>query len=101
MDTLYSNFVQTDSFSTAVEAIEFDSVRDAVFRHGIGDDLGQSENGSFFYHYEAGNLIEPEVKEALVLLSEKQYRLAYGDICNVAEAYAEWANLLELEQTLA
>lgn len=88
---LYSAFVYTDSFSSAVEEIPSKAIKEAILLWGIGDSLACSESG-FFYDFEEGNLVEPEVKKLLEVLEDSEYRANYNAIATVGIAYEEWAN---------
>ena len=88
-------FVESRTFLNSVENIPDETIRAAVLKEGIGDNLDRCATGCIFYDFESGNLLEAEVQDALNLLSEEDYRENFRAIGFLAEAYAEWANNLE------
>ena len=95
LTSLYPAFVESRTFLNSVENIPNETIRAAVLKEGIGDNLDRCATGCIFYDFESGNLLEAEVQDALNLLSEKDYRENFRAIGFLAEAYAEWANNLE------
>ena len=95
LSDLYPAFVNSGKFAESLKRIPDESVKNAVFQHGIGDNLDRPVGGCIFYDFESGNLLEAEVQDALNLLSEEDYRENFRAIGFLAEAYAEWANNLE------
>ena len=95
LTSLYPAFVESRTFLNSVENIPDETIRAAVLKEGIGDNLDRCATGCIFYDFESGNLLEAEVQDALNLLSEKDYRENFRAIGFLAEAYAEWANNLE------
>ena len=95
LTSLYPAFVESRTFLNSVENIPDETIRAAVLKEGIGDNLDRDSISSIFYDFESGNLLEAEVQDALNLLSEEDYRENFRAIGFLAEAYAEWANNLE------
>ena len=95
LTSLYPAFVESRTFLNSVENIPDETIRAAVLKEGIGDNLDRDSCGNIFYDFESGNLLEAEVQDALNLLSEGDYRENFRAIGFLAEAYAEWANNLE------
>ena len=95
LTSLYPAFVESRTFLNSVENIPDKTIRAAVLKEGIGDNLDRDSCGNIFYDFESGNLLEAEVQDALNLLSEEDYRENFRAIGFLAEAYAEWANNLE------
>ena len=96
LTSLYPAFVESRTFLNSVENIPDETIRAAVLKEGIGDNLDRCATGCIFYDFESGNLLEAEVQDALNLLSnEEDYRENFRAIGFLAEAYAEWANNLE------
>ena len=95
LTSLYPPFVESRTFLNSVENIPDKTIRAAVLKEGIGDNLDRDSCGNIFYDFESGNLLEAEVQDALNLLSEEDYRENFRAIGFLAEAYAEWANNLE------
>ena len=95
LTSLYPAFVESRTFLNSVENIPDKTIRAAVLKEGIGDNLDRDSISSIFYDFESGNLLEAEVQDALRNLDEKAYRENFRAIGFLAEAYAEWANNLE------
>lgn len=95
LGSLYPPFVESRTFLNSVENIPDETIRAAVLKEGIGDNLDRCATGCIFYDFESGNLLEAEVQDALNLLSEEDYRENFRAIGFLAEAYAEWATSLE------
>ena len=95
LNCLYPAFVNSGKFAESLKGIPDESVKNAVFQHGIGDSLDRDSISSIFYDFESGNLLEAEVQDALNLLSEGDYRENFRAIGFLAEAYAEWAVAVE------
>ena len=95
LTSLYPAFVESKTFLNSVENIPDETIRAAVLKEGIGDNLDRCATGCIFYDFESGNLIEPEVQDVLTSLDEEDYRENFRAIGFLAEAYAEWANNLE------
>ena len=95
LTSLYPAFVESRTFLNSVENIPDETIRAAVLKEGIGDNLDRDSISSIFYDFESGNLLEAEVQDALNLLSEEDYRENFRAIGFLAEAYAKWANNLE------
>ena len=95
LTSLYPAFVESRTFLNSVENIPDETIRAAVLKEGIGDNLDRCATGCIFYDFESGNLIEPEVQDVLTSLDEEDYRENFRAIGFLAEAYAEWANNLE------
>ena len=95
LTSLYPAFVESRTFLNSVENIPDETIRAAVLKEGIGDNLDRDSISSIFYDFESGNLLEAEVQDALNLLSEEDYRENFRAIGFLAEAYAEWATSLE------
>ena len=95
LTSLYPAFVESRTFLNSVENIPDETIRAAVLKEGIGDNLDRDSISSIFYDFESGNLLEAEVQDALNLLSEEDYRENFRAIGFLAEAYEEWANNLE------
>ena len=95
LTSLYPAFVESRTFLNSVENIPDETIRAAVLKEGIGDNLDRPVGGCIFYDFESGNLIEPEVQDVLTSLDEEDYRENFRAIGFLAEAYAEWANNLE------
>ena len=95
LTSLYPAFVESRTFLNSVENIPDETIRAAVLKEGIGDNLDRDSISSIFYDFESGNLLEAEVQDALNLLSEEDYRKNFRAIGFLAEAYAEWATSLE------
>ena len=95
LTSLYPAFVESRTFLNSVENIPDETIRAAVLKEGIGDNLDRCATGCIFYDFESGNLLEAEVQDALNLLSEGDYRENFRAIGFLAEAYAEWATHLE------
>ena len=95
LTSLYPAFIESRTFLNSVENIPDETIRAAVLKEGIGDNLDRCATGCIFYDFESGNLLEAEVQDALNLLSEEDYRENFRAIGFLAEAYAEWANNLE------
>ena len=95
LSDLYPAFVNSGKFAESLKRIPDESVKNAVFQHGIGDNLDRCATGCIFYDFESGNLLEAEVQDALNLLSEEDYRENFRAIGFLAEAYAEWASSME------
>ena len=95
LTSLYPAFVESRTFLNSVENIPDETIRAAVLKEGIGDNLDRCATGCIFYDFESGNLLEAEVQDALRNLDEKAYRENFRAIGFLAEAYAEWANNLE------
>ena len=95
LTSLYPAFVESRTFLNSVENIPDETIRAAVLKEGIGDNLDRCATGCIFYDFESGNLIEPEVQDVLTSLDEEDYRENFRAIGFLAEAYAEWATHLE------
>ena len=93
--SLYPAFVKSKAFAEAVENIPNESIRKAVMKSGIGDNLDRCATGCIFYDFECGNLIEAEVQDTLKNLDEKAYQENFHAIGVLAENYAEWASSME------
>lgn len=89
----YGDFVASDFFTALVNGIPNTSVREAVIKYGIGDNLDRNDRGDIFYDFESGNLIESEVQEALSPLEDEEYDRNKAAIGNLAEGYAAWVTL--------
>ena len=93
--SLYPAFIESRTFLNSLENIPDETIRAAVLKEGIGDNLDRDSISSIFYDFESGNLLEAEVQDALNLLSEGDYRENFRAIGFLAEAYAEWAVAVE------
>ena len=95
LSDLYPAFVESKTFAESLKGIPDESVKNAVFQHGIGDSLDRDSCGSIFYDFVSGNLIEAEVQDVLTSLSNEDYGENFKAIGEVAENYAEWAVAIE------
>ena len=95
LSDLYPAFVESKTFAESLKGIPDESVKNAVFQHGIGDSLDRDSCGSIFYDFVSGNLIEAEVQDVLTSLSNEDYEKNFKAIGEVAENYAEWAVAVE------
>ena len=95
LNCLYPAFVNSGKFAESLKGIPDESVKNAVFQHGIGDSLDRDSCGSIFYDFVSGNLIEAEVQDVLTSLSNEDYGENFKAIGEVAENYAEWAVAIE------
>ena len=95
LSDLYAAFVNSGKFAESLKEIPNEIVKNAVFQHGIGDNLDRSPSGIIFYDFESGGLIEKEIQDILNLLDEESYRENSRSIGFLAEAYAEWASSME------
>ena len=106
----YAYFTATDTFKELVNAIPDPDIKAAIEQWGIGDDLTRSDLGKWIYDYESGGLLSKPVQEALENLEDDNpYLLAtldeeneewdnnYHAICEIAEAYAAFANANALQ----
>ena len=103
MDTIdradfYAYFTATNTFKELVSVIPHPKVKEAVKEWGIGDDLTLTDFGRWIYEYESGGLLEKPVQEALEVLEaldEDEWDRNYQVVCEIAEAYAAFANALQ------
>ena len=95
LSDLYPAFVESKTFAESLKGIPDESVKNAVFQHGIGDSLDRDSCGSIFYDFVSGNLIEAEVQDVLTSLLDKDYGENFKAIGVLAENYAEWASSME------
>ena len=82
-------------------------VKKAIEQWGSGDDLTLTEFGNYVYEYESGGLLEKPVREALEVLEaldeerdqerDGEWDSNYHAICEIAEAYAAFANANALQ----
>ena len=105
MDTIdradfYAYFTATDTFEELLSVIPHPKVKELIGQWGIGDDLMLTEFGNYIYDYESGGLLEKPVQEALDVLDEErdgEWDSNYHAICEIAEAYAAFANFQAAE----
>ena len=95
LSDLYPAFVNSGKFAESLKRIPDESVKNAVFQHGIGDNLDRCATGCIFYDFESGNILEAEVQDTLRNLDEKAYQENFHAIGVLAENYAEWASSME------
>ena len=95
LTSLYPAFVESRTFLNSVENIPNETIRAAVLKEGIGDNLDRDSCGSIFYDFESGNILEAEVQDTLRNLDEKAYQENFHAIGVLAENYAEWASSME------
>ena len=103
----YACFTASKIFEDLLNAIPNPEVKKAIEQWGIGDDLTLTEFGNYVYEYESGGLLEKPVREALEVLEaldEERDQERDGDwdsnyhaICEIAEAYAAFANANALQ----
>ena len=94
----YACFTASKIFEDLLNAIPDPKVKKAIEENGIGDDLTLTEFGNYVYEYESGGLLEKPVQEALEVLEsldEDEWDQNYHAICEIAEAYAAFANDLQ------
>ena len=94
----YACFTASIVFEDLLNAIPDPKVKKAIEENGIGDDLTLTEFGRWIYDYESGGLLEKPVQEALEVLEdldEDEWDQNYHAICEIAEAYAAFANDLQ------
>ena len=91
----YAYFTATDTFKELVGAIPDPDIKAAIEQWGIGDDLTRSDFGKWIYDYESGGLLEKPVQEALDALDDEEWDSNYHAVCEIAEAYAAYANALQ------
>ena len=102
----YAYFTATDTFKELVGAIPDPDIKAAIEQWEIGDDLTLT-NGRWIYDYESGGLLCRPLQEALEVLEaldEERDQERDGDwdsnyhaICEIAEAYAAFANANALQ----
>ena len=102
MDTIdridfYACFTASKIFEDLLNAIPNPEVKELIEQWGIGDDLTLTEFGNYVYEYESGGLLEKPVQEALDALDDEERDQNYDVICEIAEAYAAFANLQAAE----
>ena len=103
MDTIdridfYACFTASAIFEELVYGvIPNPEVKKAIEQWGIGDNLTLTEFGNYIYDYESGGLLEKPVQEALNALDDEERDQNYDVICEIAEAYAAFANLQAAE----
>ena len=112
MDTIdridfYACFTASKIFEDLLNAIPNPEVKELVEQWGIGDDLTLTEFGNYVYEYESGGLLEKPVREALEVLEaldeerdqerDGEWDSNYHAICEIAEAYAAFANANALQ----
>ena len=97
----YAYFTATDTFEKLVSVIPHPKVKELIEQWGIGDDLTRSDFGKWIYDYESGGLLEKPVREALEVLEaldEDEWDRNYEAVCEIAEAYAAFANDLQASE---
>ena len=104
MDTIdridfYACFTASKIFEELVYGvIPNPEVKKAIEQWGIGDNLTLTEQGNYIYDYESGGLLEKPVQEALDALDDEERDQNYDVICEIAEAYAAFANDLQASE---
>ena len=91
----YACFTASKIFEDLLNAIPNPEVKELIEQWGIGDDLMLTEFGNYIYDYESGGLLEKPVQEALDVLDEErdgEWDSNYHAVCEIAEAYAAFAN---------
>ena len=91
----YACFTASKIFEDLLNAIPNPEVKELIEQWGIGDDLTLTEFGNYVYEYESGGLLEKPVQEALDVLDEErdgEWDSNYHAVCEIAEAYAAFAN---------
>ena len=104
MDTIdridfYACFTASAIFEELVYGvIPNPDIKAAIEQWGIGDNLTLTEQGNYIYDYESGGLLEKPVQEALDALDDEERDQNYDVICEIAEAYAAFANDLQASE---
>ena len=96
----YACFTASKIFEDLLNAIPNPEVKELIEQWGIGDDLTLTEFGNYVYEYESGGLLEKPVQEALEVLEaldEDEWDRNYRAVCEIAEAYAAFANANALQ----
>ena len=97
----YACFTASKIFEDLLNAIPNPEVKELIEQWGIGDDLTLTEFGNYVYEYESGGLLEKPVQEALEVLEaldEDEWDQNYRAVCEIAEAYAAFANDLQASE---
>ena len=95
----YYNFTDSEIFEDLLNAIPDPDIKAALMEWGIGDDLTLT-NGRWIYDYESGGLLCRPLQEALEVLEaldEDEWDRNYRAVCEIAEAYAAFANANALQ----
>ena len=104
----YYNFTESKIYEDLLNAIPNPDIKAAIEQWGIGDDLTLTDFGKWIYDYESGGLISKAVQEALEALEDdnptllatldeenEEWDSNYHAVCEIAEAYAAYANALQ------
>ena len=107
----YYNFTASKIFEDLLNAIPNPDIKAAIEQWGIGDDLTLTDFGKWIYDYESGGLISKAVQEALEALEDdnptllatldeenEEWDSNYHAVCEIAEAYAAYANALQASE---
>ena len=94
----YACFTASKIFEELVYGVIPDpKVKKAIEENGIGDNLTLTEQGNYIYDHESGGLLEKPVQEALDALDDEERDQNYDVVCEIAEAYAAFANANALQ----